>query len=267
MGADPTSLLPLPSRGRVWGAREDISLADVFHPAKKTDVAKGDLCNDIAVFVPAPGAPVSVYLAMHGDLTADGAEQLWWFDGAGGWHKTGLRALTTAAALAVVVEDGHPDLVHVGTTIGVFRGRLTITGGDPSWPWTRLNNGLPDVAVQDLAIFSRGPVRLLRAATQARGVWELDLAGPVADRTYLQVHRDDSRRILPTSLVDPYEAPVAPGGGGAPVPVSTAGTPAPTSGCIRGWARSRSRRPCRGTSRSSARCSAVPRPGGSGGSR
>jgi hypothetical protein len=41
-------------------------------------------------------------------------------------------------------------------------------------------NGLPQVAVQDLAIWvdptgGPGAMRLLRAATQARGVWEMDI--------------------------------------------------------------------------------------------
>jgi hypothetical protein len=100
--------------------------------------------------------------------------------------------------------------VYVGTAIGVFRAAISFDGGTPSWPnWTRLDNGLPDVAVQDLAVFSRGPIRLLRAATQARGVWELDLAGPVTDRTYVRVHQYDTRRTLPTTLTAPFEPKIA----------------------------------------------------------
>lgn len=63
--------------------------------------------------------------------------------------------------------------------------------------------------MQDLSIYSSGTVRLLRAATQARGVWELDLAGPVTDRTYLRVHPYDSRRVAPSVLAAPFEAKVA----------------------------------------------------------
>ena len=48
-------------------------------------------------------------------------------------------------------------------------------------------------------------MRLLRAATQARGVWELDLSGPVAPRTYLRVHPYDSRRTTPTVLASPFD--------------------------------------------------------------
>jgi hypothetical protein len=190
--------------------RADLSLQDVLHPAKSTDVAASDVGNDIAVHNPAAGPFGSLYLAMLGDLSTDDDDLLWWWDGTSKWHKTGLASKTTAAALAVAVEPGHIDTVYVGTAIGVFRASITFDGDKPSWPnWTRLDNGLPDAAVQDLAIFSRGPIRLLRAATQARGVWELDLSGPVTDRTYLRVHQDDTRRTLPTSLAAPFEPKIA----------------------------------------------------------
>jgi hypothetical protein len=186
--------------------RADVSLKDVLHPAKTTDVKPSDVGNDIAVHNSTVGTFGSLYLAMLGDLSTDDDDLLWWWDGTSKWHKTGLASKTTAAALAVAIEPGHIDTVYVGTAIGVFRASIQFDGDGPSWPnWTRLDNGLPDVAVQDLAVFSNGPVRLLRAATQARGVWELDLAGPVTDRTYVRVHRYDTRRTLPSSLVAPFE--------------------------------------------------------------
>ncbi|MGI8759491.1 MAG: hypothetical protein ACR2K0_09320, partial [Acidimicrobiales bacterium] len=201
------SLFHLRRQAGVWQTPiTTVALTDVFHPAKKTDVAASDTCNDIAVHDPARGTRGSLYLALSGDLTAEDSDQLWWYNGTDAWFKTGLRAKTNAAALAVVVEGGHLDAVYVGTTIGVFRTTISFNGADPVFaPWTRLDNGLPDVAVQDLAVFSVGPTRLLRAATQARGVWELDLAGPVADRTYLRVHPYDSRRSSPTVLAAPFE--------------------------------------------------------------
>ena len=191
-------------------SRQDVSLKDVLHPAKSTDVAASDLANDIAVHDPARGNLGSAYLALLGDLSTSDDDQLWWFDGTSTWHKTGLAAKTNAAALAVAVEPGHLDVVYVGTAVGVFRATLSFDGDTPKWPdWTRLDNGLPDVAIQDLSVFSNGPIRLLRAATQARGVWELDLAGPVTDRTYVRVHPYDSRRTLPSSLVAPFEPKIA----------------------------------------------------------
>ncbi len=190
--------------------RSDVSLKDVLHPASSTDVSSQDFCNDIAVHNPQVGPFGSLYLALLGDLGTDEDDSLWWWDGTSKWHKTGLASKTNAAALAVAVEPGHIDTVYVGTSIGVFRATISFDGDGPKWPnWSRLDNGLPDVAVQDLAVFSSGPVRLLRAATQARGVWELELSGPVTDRTYVRVHQDDTRRTLPTSVVAPFEPKIA----------------------------------------------------------
>ena len=140
--------------------RADVSLKDVLHPAKSTDVADTDLCNDIASHDPTRGTFGSLYLAMIGDISTGKDEQLWWFDGTDTWHKTGLAAKTTAAALAVAVEPGHPDVVYVGTAIGVFRASITFNGNDPAWAnWKRLDNGLPDRAPATRRRLRRRPPR------------------------------------------------------------------------------------------------------------
>ena len=56
-------------------------------------------------------------------------------------------------------------------------------------------NGLPEAAVEDLAIFSDGGLRLLRAGIASRGVWELRArtSPTCADLTYLRAHDDDLR--------------------------------------------------------------------------
>jgi hypothetical protein len=95
----------------------------------------------------------------------------------------------------------------------VFQGTFTrAVGGDPAWVWTDYMVGLPEAAVQDLAIFSdpAAPLKLLRAALQARGVWEVDLLGPCDEKTYLRVHGFDMRRRPSTSLVDPLNAAGSP---------------------------------------------------------
>ncbi len=172
--------------------------------------AKSGPWLDVAVHTPttAAGKVGTLYLATAGDPSAADADQLFWFDGTSTWRSAGLRSKTTAAAMAVAVEPGHAEFVYVGTTIGVFRGTLEMDGATPQWTWARLDNGLPDVAVQDLAIHSTANGRLLRAATQARGVWELDLSGPVAPRTYVRVHELDTRRRSPTPLGQPFTAKV-----------------------------------------------------------
>ena len=80
-----------------------------------------------------------------------------------------------------------------------------------------------------------GPIRLLRAATQARGVWELDLAGPVTDRTYVRVHQYDTRRTLAdvrSSRRSSRRSPTPPTPRARSTP-PTAGTPARTCASTR----------------------------------
>jgi len=89
--------------------------------------------------------------------------------------------------------------VYVGTVTGVWHGVRTPGTTTVTWQKPPFVNGLPPAAVQDLTVWQGGAAspRLLRAALQARGVWEVDLAAasePV--RTYLRVHPRDDRRQL-----------------------------------------------------------------------
>ena len=110
-----------------------------------------------------------------------------------------------AAALGVVVDPDDRNTVYVATSVGVVRGVLTIGGtvAAPAytWAWSQFMNGLPEAAVQDLSIRKYGKVKLLRAALQARGVWETDLVTPASTAlTYLRAYRTDTRWLLPTQL-------------------------------------------------------------------
>lgn len=164
--------------------------------------------TDIAVNLdPPPGAGQPP--AQHGTLGAlyvgtignpDKAEvdTLWWFDGTDKWHPTGLRKDpkgVPAPVTAIVCHPEFPAEVWVGTTIGVWRGVRTDHGADPpTWAWTGKVNGLPEAAVEDLAIFKDGNLMLLRAGIAARGVWELRLdVADVQDLTYVRAHDDDLR--------------------------------------------------------------------------
>ena len=165
--------------------------------------------NDLAVDPTVAGA---FYLA-----TGHPLEPLWWWDGAT-CHPTTLGTVppgTRSPAYSVVVDPTTPTIVYVGTTIGVWRGTLTppAGGNPPRWVWAQFSNGLPEAAVQDLGIgvYPRqggaAPLRLLRAALQARGLWEVDLDVPGPQQTYVRVHPYDTRRLLPTPLADPMHLP------------------------------------------------------------
>jgi hypothetical protein len=181
----------------------------------KKDVTSADgpirdsgVWTDIAVNLdPAPaanqppaqhGTKGAVYLGTIGNIDDEDVDTLWWFDGTSKWFKTGLRKDATgvpAPVTAIVCDPNHPDEVYVGTTVGVWKGvRTQIGGADPVWTWAARVNGLPEAAVEDLAIFSDGGIRLLRAAIASRGAWELRLDTPsVSDLTYLRAHDDDLR--------------------------------------------------------------------------
>jgi hypothetical protein len=96
---------------------------------------------------------------------------------------------------AIVCHPEFPAEVWVGTTIGVWRGVRTDHGAaPPTWAWQGKVNGLPEAAVEDLAIFKDGNLMLLRAGIAARGVWELRLdVADVQDLTYVRAHDDDLR--------------------------------------------------------------------------
>jgi hypothetical protein len=167
--------------------------------------------NDLVVHNPDEGTLGSFYLA-----TSHPLEPVWFFDGDATWFPSTLGSSpdgVRAPAYSVASDPDNRSTVFAGTAVGVWKGVLTLTGaGVRSWVWTPFSNGLPEAAVQDLQIVTYplpqgGHARLLRAALQARGVWEVDLDAPVADLTYLRVHPYDTRRAIPVPLADPLHSP------------------------------------------------------------
>jgi hypothetical protein len=211
--------------------------------------------SDVAIHDPARGAHGSFYVSATGYATFDDEtlkdagrmDTLWWFDGAGTWHPTRLRgnvSATRAPAFAVAVDPDDIGIVYAGTSAGVWKGQLTFNGAQPAWAWEIFSNGLPDAYVQDLSFFKHGDLKLLRAAMQARGVWEVDLSVPPSPprRTYLRAHHFDTRRRFPTVMMDPesrqsppadfkwYDGPdvrlrPAPGAPPPPRPIGLTGLP------------------------------------------
>ena len=145
-------------------------------------------------------------------------DTLWWYNGQGKWYPTGLATaihsapgsiVTKAPVYAVVVDPADSNTVYVGTASGAFKGTLSFDPGTspptPVWVFRPFSNGLPEAAVQDLSFFNNGGVRLMRAAVQSRGVWEVDLSTAAAPTrlTFLRVHPSDTRRATVTSLLNP----------------------------------------------------------------
>lgn len=179
--------------------------------------------SDIAIHDPDSGTHGSYYVSTTGHASFDDdtleeanrMDTLWWFDGTNTWHHTGLRNhpnSTRAPAFSVVVDPDAPGTVYAGSSAGVWKGQLTFAGTVPQWSWQIFSNGLPDAFVQDLAFFKSGDLKLLRAAMQARGVWEVDLSTTPGNPrlTFLRATALDTRRRAPTILTDPFDKSVPP---------------------------------------------------------
>ena len=182
--------------------------------------------TDIA---PVPGSLTDFYLTTTGEVRAGTVpliDTCWLFIG-GAFAATRLRDAMSVPrppdpgpvllqgpldpAYSVVVDPALPTDVYVGTATGVWKQALDTTVLPNVRRWTAFVNGLPATAAQDLAIWQDpvpGGPRLLRAAMQSRGVWEVDLLALAEPRrTYLRVHARDDRRRFPTPMANPRRRP------------------------------------------------------------
>ncbi len=147
-----------------------------------------------------PGGPPylgALYLGTTGDTSDATVDTLWWFNGTDSWFPTGLRndpLGVPAPVTAIACDPAVPDEVWVGTTVGVWKGTVSLAANPPTWTWEAQLIGLPEAVVHDLSIFNDSGLRLLRAAVAARGVWELRLdRQKVPEISYLRAHDDDLR--------------------------------------------------------------------------
>jgi hypothetical protein len=187
-----------------WTKTEELLKNTIFMvepPPPEDGLCQAGIWTDLAVNLDVGGvkrgARGAIYVGATGDPSDATRDTLYWFDGSGVWFATNLRNQVPggvpAPVTAIVADPAHPEMVYVGTTVGVWQGTRTITGATATWHWEPLVTGLPEACVEDLALFDDGGVRLLRAAVVSRGVWELRLGEDVEDLTYLRVHDDDMR--------------------------------------------------------------------------
>ncbi len=191
------------------------------------------LCTDLA---PVPGTD-DFYVTTLGDtevLPTDPGETCWLYSIrapaiAPAFHRTALRRaldslppvvtlgpLDPAHAVCLVPDDSR--IVYVGTTGGVWRGQRAIDG---THTWAPSMNGLPVTCISDIKIWkdaanAPGAPKLLRVATQSRGMWEMRLHGtdPTLEfvepaQTFVRIHRRDDRRWARSPLADPRLRPTA----------------------------------------------------------
>jgi hypothetical protein len=101
---------------------------------------------------------------------------------------------------AIVIDDQKPEIMYIGTDIGVFR---TIDSGKS---WIKFSEGLPNCAVFDMRLYTdnlyedQKPKQLLRIATHGRGMWErrLDVDTMLDVDIFVRDHLMDTGRFTPS---------------------------------------------------------------------
>jgi photosystem II stability/assembly factor-like uncharacterized protein len=116
-----------------------------------------------------PTNPNTAYVTLAGFGLAAG-QQVWKTTNLNAgipiWNAVG-NGIPDVPVNAFVVNPANQNHLYAGTDIGVYRST------DGGMSWTPFSNGLPRVAVFDMAI---QPVfQILRIATHGRGIWEISL--------------------------------------------------------------------------------------------
>lgn len=134
----------------------------------------------------------------RGDIGASGAVN--WIDISG----TGIGRLPDIPVNALIVESRNA--MYIATDIGVF----CTTDAGKTWAW--FSEGLPRTDISDLRLFTAqgGTIRLLRAASYGRGIWERDLNGASAtDPTiFLRDHAMATGRLSTTPTNAAFDEPL-----------------------------------------------------------
>jgi hypothetical protein len=135
-----------------------------------TDVTGPIAARQIARAVIDPGNVNRAYVTLAGFGLAAG-QHVWKTNDLNApvptWVASG-SGIPDVPVNAFAVDPANTSNLYAGTDIGVYRS----TNGGTSW--TPFSDGLPRVAVFDMAIQS--PNRVLRIATHGRGIWEISIS-------------------------------------------------------------------------------------------
>lgn len=155
-------------------------------------------------------------------------------NGGASWQNISAN-LPDVPGLSLVLDPAQSGVLYLGTDTGVYR------SANDGQRWTPFNNGLPYVAVVDLALSGDG--RYLFAGTHGRSVFRVALEpGAGGNSVFLPSVRrqDNAASPTPTSAATPTAAPSAtptptsipsatPTATGTPDAPTPAATPIPTS--------------------------------------
>ena len=94
----------------------------------------------------------------------------------------GANALPPVPINAFLIDTVNPNVLFAGTDIGVY------VSTDAGANWWAFGNGLPRVAVFDMAFAGTGANRKLRIATHGKGLWDVALFEPTAAGVTISGH-------------------------------------------------------------------------------
>jgi photosystem II stability/assembly factor-like uncharacterized protein len=201
--AGMASALALPTTSRLYVGTESgrIYRLDLVGGTWSDPVSLGRPANGfISDVLVDPSNPNRLWLTYSSAGSGAVGGRVFRSDNAGtGWQNV-TGGLPDIAINAIEIDPQNPNTIFVAADVGVYRS--TNAGA----VWTSFNNGLPNALVKDLNF--HGPSRLLRAATQARGVWEIvvDQATMPNVEIYLRDSTADSGRSSPSpsGVPDPF---------------------------------------------------------------
>ena len=172
----------------VTGGASSATMADVTGtiPAKYVSRAVVDPNNQNTAYVTLAG--------FFGDsITAHVYKTIDLNTAAPTWIPLGVGVIPDVPVDAFAVDPADSNYVYAGTDIGVYRST------DGGATWEPFSNGLPRVAVFDMAIHN--PSRTLRIATHGRGMWDISVAAPVAPGTLQGTVRDSAGNAVGGAIV------------------------------------------------------------------
>lgn len=122
-------------------------------------------------------------------------------DGGASWNSRSAGLSSANPVNAIVIDPKDPKTMFIGADDGIYRSK---DGGENWTPWDK---GLPNCPVIDLQFFA--PLRLLRAATHGRSVWERPVdekPGPITD-VYMRDNIIDTglRTPTPSDVGHPFD--------------------------------------------------------------
>jgi photosystem II stability/assembly factor-like uncharacterized protein len=201
--AGMASALAIPTSSRIYVGTESGRIY-------RLDLASGSWSNPVSLGRPAngfvsdvlvdPTNPNRVWLTYSSAGSETIGGRVFRSDNAGVSWQNVTGGLPNIAINAIEIDPLNPNTIFVAADVGVYRS--TNAGA----VWTSFNNGLPNALIKDLNFHK--PSRLLRAATQARGVWEIavDQATMPNVEIYLRDSTVDSGRSSPSpsGVPDPF---------------------------------------------------------------